>query len=80
MTTEFDRNMIINSAYHSAVLGGLIFVNCIASKKLLKISPPNLGQIDIKDGAKLTLNVFTAMMVKNWLVKQGILPPTIDPK
>ena len=80
MSTNFDPNTIINDAYHSAVLSGLIFVNCVVSKKLLKTSPPNLGQIDIKDGAKLTLNVFLAMMTNNWLVKQGILPQTIGPK
>ena len=73
-----DSNTIVNGAYHSAVLSGLIYANCIISRQILKTTPPNLGQITIKDGAKLTLNVYVAMMIKNMLIKQGIIPPNIQ--
>ena len=73
-----DTNRILNGAYHSAILSGLVFANCIATKKLLKTSPPNLGQLDIKGVGKLTLNIYVAMMMKDMLIKQGILPPNIN--
>ena len=75
-----DPNSIINDAYHSTILSGLIFTNCILTKKIFKISSPNLGQLDITDVTKLTVNVYIALMTKNLLIKQGILPPNINPK
>jgi hypothetical protein len=73
-----DVNTIVNGMYHSAVLSGLVIENCMIAQKLFKASPPNLGKIDIKDVGKLTLNVYLAMMTRNWLVKQGILPADVS--
>ena len=38
----------------------------------------DLSQFSPKDGAMLTLNVYVAMMIKSALIKQGLLPPTIN--
>ena len=74
---SMDTNTIANGAYNSAVLSGLVFANCMIANKLLKTTPPNLGQLDLKDGAKLTLNVFSAKMTKKWLNGHGIIPANI---
>ena len=74
-----DSNTIINGAYHSTILSGLVFANCILSKNMFKTTPPNLGQLDMTNISKLTLNIYIAMMTKNLLIKQGILPPNINP-
>ena len=73
-----DTQTIINGAYHSAILSGLVITNSMLAKKLLKVKPADLGQLTIKDGAMLTVNVYIAMMTKSALIKQGILPPNIN--
>ena len=69
---------IINNAYHSAILSGLVITNSVLAKKILNTKPVDLGQFRLKDGAMLTVNVYVAMMIKDALIKQGILPPTIN--
>jgi hypothetical protein len=73
-----DFNKIVNGAYHSAVLSGLVMTNSLLAKKLLKVKPADLGQLDIKNAAMLTTNVYIAIMVKSALIKNGILPPNIN--
>jgi hypothetical protein len=73
-----DANTIVNGAYHSAVLSGLVMTNSMIAKKIFKVNPANLGQLSIKDGVMLTVNVYIAMMTKQALIKQGILPPDIN--
>jgi hypothetical protein len=73
-----DEKTIINGAYHSAVLSGLVITNSLIAKKLLKMKPAELGQLNLKDVGMLTANVYIAMMTKSALIKQGILPPNIN--
>ena len=71
--------MIVNSLYHSGVIGGLIVGNTMLMKKVLKMNPPNLGKLDLEDIGKLSLSVLSATMIRDWLVKQGIIPEDISP-
>lgn len=73
-----DVNTIVNGAYHSAVLSGIVITNSLLANKLLKVKPADLGQLDVKNAAMLTTNVYIAMMIKSALIKNGILPPTIN--
>lgn len=73
-----DFNKIVNGAYHSAVLSGLVMTNSLLAKKLLKVKPADLGQLDIKNAAMLTTNVYIAIMIQSALIKNGILPPNIN--
>ena len=73
-----DPSSIVNNAYHSAVLSGLVLSNSVLAKKLLNMKSVNLGQFSVKDGAMLSLNIYVAMMIKIALIKQGLLPPTIN--
>ena len=73
-----DANTIVNGAYHSAVLSGLVMTNSILAKKLLKVNPANLGMLNIKDALMLTTNVYISMMIKSALITQGILPANIN--
>lgn len=73
-----DANTIVNGAYHSAVISGLVITNSLLAKKLLKVKPADLGQITLKDTAMLTANIYIAMMIKNALIKNKILPPNIN--
>ena len=72
-------NTIVNGAYHSAVLGGLVMANSMIAKKLLKVKPADLGQFSFRDSSMFIANVYIAMMMKQALIKQGILPPSVNP-
>ena len=73
-----DVNTVVNGTYHSAILGGLVMTNSLLAKKLLKVKPADLGQISIRDSTMLLANVYIAMMTKQALIKNGILPPNIN--
>ena len=73
-----DVNTIVNGLYHSSILSGIVITNSLLTKKLLKVKPADLGQLDIKNAAMLTTNVYIAMMIKSALIKNGILPPKIN--
>ena len=73
-----DPSSIVNNAYHSAVLSGLVITNSVLSKKLLNMKSVDLSQFSLKDGAMLTVNVYVSMMIKSALIKHGLLPPTIN--
>lgn len=70
-------NMIVNGVYHSTVLGGLIMGNSWAMKKFFKMNPANLGKFDIEDVGKLSASLFTALVIRDQLVKQGFIPENI---
>ena len=73
-----DPSSIVNNAYHSAVLSGLVITNYVLSTKTLNTKSVDLGRFSLKDGAMLTVNVYVAMMIKSALIKQGLLPHTIN--
>ena len=73
-----DPNSIVNNAYHSAVLSGLVITNSVLATKLLTIKSVDLGKFSVKDGAMLSANIYVAMMIKSALIKQGILPPSMN--
>ena len=73
-----NPSSIVNNAYHSAVLSGLVLSNSVLSTKFLNMKSVDLGKFSVKDGAMLSLNIYVAMMIKSTLIKQGLLPPTIN--
>ena len=73
-----DPSSIVNNAYHSAVLSGLVITNSVLSTKLLNMKSVDLGKFSVKDGAMLSLNIYVAMIIKSALIKQVLLPPSIN--
>ena len=73
-----DLNTIVNGAYHSAIMSGLVITNSLIAKRLLKVKPADLGQFGLKDTAMLTTNIYIAMMIKKALIDNKILPPKIN--
>ena len=68
---------IVNSAYHAAIISTLMMGNSFVMKKFLKMKPANLSQLDAEDVLKLTVSVMSSSLIKDWLVKQGIIPENI---
>ena len=50
-----DPRSIVNNAYHSAVLSGLVLSNSVLARKLLNMKSVDLDQFSVKDGAVLSL-------------------------
>ena len=46
-------------------------------KTSIKMSPPSLGKLDIKDGVKLVAIVAISDFTKDYLIKQKIIPYNI---
>jgi hypothetical protein len=70
-------NMLVNGAYHAATISGLMMTNSWLMKKFLKMKPANLGQLDAENIAKVSFSVLTAIIIQDWLVKQGVIPEDI---
>lgn len=61
-----------NLAYHAAVVGGLTLGYNIILKKVLKMKPADLGNLDFEDSATIIGTVALAMWTKDMLVKHGL--------
>ena len=49
----------------------------MATRKVFKLKPADLGKLDVEDGLKLTVTVGSALMTQTYMVTQGILPKNI---
>ena len=74
---DSNVNMLVNSAYQASVVAGFMLANSWAMKRFLKIKPVDLSKLDVKDAGKLILSVMGATWIRDYLVKQGIIPENI---
>ena len=77
MADSSNVNMLVNSAYQASVVAGFMLANSWAMKRFLKIKPVNLSQLDVEDAGKLILGVIGVTWIRDYLVKQGIIPENI---
>ena len=68
---------IKESVYHRAVGSVLAVGYTMLGKTLIKMSPPPLSKFDIEDGAKLVAIVAMSDFMKDYLIKQKIIPNNI---
>lgn len=71
-----DGKMLANAAYHSAVVSGLALGYARLGKIAFKGAIPKLDY-NVYDVGMVVLDVALAMLTKDMLVKQGIIPPDI---
>ena len=74
---DSNVNILVNSAYQASVVAGFMLANSWAMKRFLKIKPVDLSQLDVEDAGKLILSVMGATWIRDYLVKQGIIPENI---
>ena len=74
---DSNVNMLVNSAYQASVVAGFMLANSWAMKRFLKIKPVDLSKLDVEDAGKLILSVMGATWIRDYLVKQGIIPENI---
>ena len=65
------------SVYHRAVVSVLAIGYSMLGKTLIKMSPPSLSQFDVADGVKLVAIIAMSDFMKDYLIKQKIIPNNI---
>ena len=65
------------SVYHGAVISILAISYTMLGKTLIKMNPPSLSKFDVEDGLKLIANVAMSDFMKDYLIKQKIIPDNI---
>ena len=68
---------IKESVYHGAVVSALAVGYTMLGKRLVKMSPPSLGKFDVEYGVKLVGIVALSDFMKDYLIKQKIIPNNI---
>ena len=68
---------IKESVYHGAVISALAVSYTMLGKTLIKMSPPSLSKFDIEDGVKLAAIIAMSDFMKDYLIKQKIIPNNI---
>ena len=68
---------IKESVYHGAVISALAVGYTMLGKTLIKMSAPSLSKFDIEDGVKLVGIIALSDFMKDYLIKQKIIPNNI---
>ena len=66
------------SVYHGSVISVLAIGYTMLGKTLIKRSPPSLSKFDIEDGVKLVGIIALSTFMKDYLIKQKIIPNNIS--
>ena len=65
------------SVYHGAIVSVLAIGYTMLGKTLIKMSPPSLSKFDVEDGVRLVAIVAMSDFMKDYLIKQKIIPDNI---
>ena len=68
---------IKESVYHRAVISVLAVGYTMLGKTLVRMSPPSLSKFDVEDGVKLVGIVALSDFMKDYLIKQKLIPSNI---
>ena len=74
---EYYTKDIKESVYHGAIVSALAVGYTMLGKTLVKMSSPSLGKFDIEDGVKLVGIIALSDFMKDYLIKQKIIPNNI---
>ena len=66
------------SVYHGAVISVSAIGYTMLGKTLIKMSSPSLSKFDIEDGVKLVAIIAMSDFMKDYLIKQKIIPDNIQ--
>ena len=73
-----EKKTIVNDLYQAAVTRVFADAYSILGKQMLKIAPPSIQKFDLKDTAKLVAIITASEMMREYLIKQKILPEHIN--
>ena len=72
-----DPKNIVNAAYHSALITGIVIGYVKAMKMVFKNSTTPKFNLDLPDIGMTTLYISSAILLKDYLIKQKIIPNDI---
>ena len=73
-----DKKSILNDLYQAAVITVFAVGYSMLGKKILKTAPPSIQKFDLEDTGKLVAIVASSEMMREYLIKQKILPKHIN--
>ena len=73
-----DKKSIVNDLYHASVVSALAIGYSMLGKKILKMASPLIQKFDLEDIGKLVGTVAASGMTREYLIKQKILPESIN--
>ena len=69
---------IMNTVYHASVVSGIAVGTSRLTKMIFKNTPTPKLALDFQDVGLMILHIGSAMYIKDYLVKQKIIPENID--
>ena len=77
-----DKKSIVNDLYQAVVISVLAVCYSVLGKKILRVSPPSVQHFDLEDTGKLVAIIAASEMMREYLIKQKILPdgPRVTPQ
>ena len=73
-----DKKSIVNGLYQAAVISVFAIGYSMLGKNILKIAPSSIQKFDLEDTGKLVAIVAASEMMREYLIKQKILPENIN--
>ena len=73
-----DKKSIVNDLYQAAVVSVFAVGYSMMGKKILKMAPLSIQKFDLEDMGKLVAIVAASEMMREYLIKQKILPEHIS--
>ena len=65
---------VADAVYQAAVVSGLTLTYSVIATNFYKMRSVDLGRLDFEDAVKLILLVTAAIVTRDCLVKQGVIP------
>ena len=73
-----DKKSIVNDLYHASVVSVFAIGYSMLRKKIIKIALASIQKFDLEDTGKLVDTVAVSEMTREYLIKQKILPESIN--
>ena len=73
-----DKKSTVNDLYHASLIRVFTVGYSMLGKKILKMAPPSIQKFDLEDTGKLVATIAVLEMMREYLIKQGILPEHIN--
>ena len=73
-----DKKSIVNDLYHVSLIPVFTVGYSMLGKKILCMAPPSIQKFDLEDTGKLVAIIAVSEMMREYLIKQKILPDHIN--
>ena len=73
-----ERKSIENDLYHASLISAFAVGYSMLGKKILKMAPPSIQKFDLEDTGKLVAIITASEMMREYPIKQNILPEHIN--